>query len=88
MKNNNTMSFDHILITGLPVKIICTLAGYGILVIDKDTDDELKFEMLAEDDRELIQDLAFQWRDFYLDMRKIEREILKENNKKGESENV
>lgn len=79
------MSFDHILLSGLPVKIVCTLAGYGILVIDKDTDDELSFEMLAEADREAIQDMAFQFRDYYIDMRKIAREALKENkNLKGE----
>lgn len=83
MKNKpNTMSFDHVLISGLPVKIICLYSGTGILVIDKDTDDELNFMALCEADRETIQDMAFQFRDYYNDMSKIVHEQLENN---GES---
>lgn len=73
------MTFDHVLISGLPVKIICLLSGLGILVIDKDTDDELKFELLCEADREQIQSLAFEWRDYHLDMRKFNETNIGDN---------
>ncbi len=65
--NQFTISFDYILIDNeTPVKIICLKTGSGILVIDKDTDAEIEFFSLCEEDRDSIVDLANQWSEHYL----------------------
>lgn len=71
-----TIKFDYILAeNNLPIEILCLPGGSGILVIDKDTDDEIKLSSLSEYDREEINKLAKEWADYHIYMEKISKFI-------------